>query len=92
VQKAGGTPPDRPVSAGSGRKQGPKVASSKSIFQGLPWWVKWIVVPVLVIALFGGLITSVVGFVVGLAFRVLLLVVIISALVFLVRKFTSSSS
>ncbi|MER0246964.1 DUF5326 family protein [Streptomyces sp. 796.1] len=65
--------------------------AAKRIFQGLPWWVKWVVVPVLVIAVFGGLITSVVGIVAWLLFRVLLLVAVIGGLIYAVRKFTSSS-
>ncbi|MFF5719576.1 DUF5326 family protein [Streptomyces buecherae] len=65
--------------------------AAKQIFQGLPWWVKWVVVPLLVIVVFGGLITSVVGFVAWLLFRALLLVAVIGGLVYVVRKFTSSS-
>ncbi|GAA4659484.1 DUF5326 family protein [Streptomyces youssoufiensis] len=65
--------------------------AAKQILQGLPWWVKWVVVPLLVILVFGGLITSVVGFVAWLLFRALLLVAVIGGLVYVVRKFTSSS-
>ncbi|MFE6774819.1 DUF5326 family protein [Streptomyces sp. NPDC057702] len=65
--------------------------AAKRILQGLPWWVKWVVVPLLIIVVFGGLITSVVGFVAWLLFRALLLVAIIGGLVYVVRKFTSSS-
>jgi hypothetical protein len=64
----------------------------KEIFAGLPWWVKWIAVPVLVLVVFGGLIASVVGFVVGLLFKALLLVALVAGLVYLVRKFSASSS
>ncbi|MEU0839891.1 DUF5326 family protein [Streptomyces sp. NPDC005962] len=66
--------------------------AAKGIFQGLPWWVTWIAVPVLVLAVFGGLIMSVVGFVIGLLFKALLLVALIGGLIYVVRKFTSSSS
>ncbi|MFF7648765.1 DUF5326 family protein [Streptomyces sp. NPDC007983] len=66
--------------------------AAKGIFQGLPWWVTWIAVPVLVLAVFGGLITSVVGFVIGLLFKALLLVALVGGLIYVVRKFTSSSS
>lgn len=76
---------------GSGRKQGPKVAS-KGIMRALPWWVKWIALPILVLVVFGGLIAHVVGFVVGLVFKALLLVALIAGLIYVVRKFTSSSS
>ncbi|MBP8536380.1 DUF5326 family protein [Streptomyces sp. MK37H] len=63
--------------------------TTKGIFQGLPWWVTWIAIPVLVLAVFGGLIMSVVGFVVSLVFKALLLVVLIAGLIYVVRKFTS---
>ena len=66
--------------------------AEKGIFAGLPWWVKWIAVPVLVLAVFGGLIMSVLGFVVTLIFKALLLVALIGGLIFVVKKFTSSSS
>ncbi|MEU8826160.1 DUF5326 family protein [Streptomyces sp. NPDC048636] len=73
------------------RKAGISVAT-KGIFQGLPWWVTWVVIPVLVLAIFGGLIMAVVGFVVELVFKALLLVALIAGLIYLVRKFSSSSS
>ncbi|MFD8687926.1 DUF5326 family protein [Streptomyces sp. NPDC059651] len=64
----------------------------REIFAGMPWWVKWIAVPVIAIVVFGGLIASIVGFVIGLLFKLLLCVILIGGLVFVVRKFTSSSS
>ncbi|WP_058045358.1 DUF5326 family protein [Streptomyces roseifaciens] len=66
--------------------------AEKGIFAGLPWWVKWIAVPVLVLVVFGSLIMSVLGFVIALVFKVLLLVALIGGLIFVVKKFTSSSS
>ncbi|MBB5934164.1 DUF5326 family protein [Streptomyces zagrosensis] len=66
--------------------------AAKRIFQGLPWWVKWIAAPLLIIAVFSSPITSVVGLVAWLLFRALLLVAIIGGLIYAVRKFTSSSS
>ncbi|MEV4437418.1 DUF5326 family protein [Streptomyces sp. NPDC049577] len=66
--------------------------AEKGIFAGLPWWVKWIAVPVLVLMVFGSLIMSVLGFVIGLLFKALLLVALVGGLIFLVKKFTSSSS
>lgn len=66
--------------------------AAKNVFQGLPWWVTWIAVPVLVLAVFGGLILTVLGILAWLAFRVLLLVALIAGLIYAVRKFTSSSS
>ncbi|MFC0601751.1 DUF5326 family protein [Streptomyces palmae] len=65
--------------------------AAKRIFQGLPWWVTWIAVPGLVLVVFGGLIMSVVGFVAAVVFRLLLLVALIAGLIYVVRKFTSSS-
>ncbi|MEU0130305.1 MULTISPECIES: DUF5326 family protein [unclassified Streptomyces] len=64
----------------------------REIFAGMPWWVKWVAVPLIAIVLFGGLIASVVGFVIGLLFKVLVFVVLVGGLVFVVRKFTTSSS
>jgi hypothetical protein len=64
----------------------------KELFGGLPWWVKWVAVPVIAIIVFGGLIASVVGFVIGLLFKVLVFVALVGGLVFVVKKFTGSSS
>ncbi|MEU8623759.1 DUF5326 family protein [Streptomyces sp. NPDC048669] len=64
----------------------------REIFAGMPWWVKWIAVPVIAIVVFGSLIASLVGFVVWLLFKVLIFVVLVGGVVFLVRKFMSSSS
>ena len=41
----------------------------REIFAGMPWWVKWVAVPVIALVVFGGLIASVVGFVIGLLFK-----------------------
>ncbi|MFF8957668.1 DUF5326 family protein [Streptomyces sp. NPDC014894] len=64
----------------------------KEIFTGMPWWVKWVAVPLIVLVVFGGMILSVVGFVIGLLFKALLLVALVAGLVFVVRKFTASSN
>ncbi|WP_405615428.1 DUF5326 family protein [Streptomyces sp. NBC_01511] len=64
----------------------------REIVAGMPWWVKWIALPVVALVVFGGLIASVVGFVIGLLFKVLILVALVGGLVYAVRKFTSSSS
>lgn len=58
----------------------------------LPWWVKWIAAPVLVLLVFGGLIANVVGVLIGLLFKVLALVALVCALAFVVRKFKGSSN
>ncbi|MEU3657301.1 DUF5326 family protein [Streptomyces sp. NPDC014735] len=63
----------------------------REIFAGMPWWVKWIAVPVIAIVVFGGLIASVLGFVIGLLFKILLFVILVGGLVFVVRKVMSSS-
>jgi hypothetical protein len=54
--------------------------------------VKWVAVPVIALVVFGGLIASVVGFVIGLLFKALIFVALVAGLVYVVRKFTSSSS
>jgi flagellar biogenesis protein FliO len=64
----------------------------KEVFKGLPWWVKWVAVPVIALVVFGGLIASVIGFMIGLLFKVLLFAALVGALVWVVRKFMSSST
>ncbi|MFI1394526.1 DUF5326 family protein [Streptomyces sp. NPDC020681] len=64
----------------------------REIFAGMPWWVKWIAVPVIALLLFGGLIANLVGIVIGLLFKILILVALVGGLVFVVRKFTGSSN
>lgn len=64
----------------------------REIFTGMPWWVKWIAVPVIAIVVFGGLIATVVGILISLLFKLLLFVAIVGGLVYVVRKFMSSSS
>ena len=41
------------------------------LFEGLPWWVKWVAVPLIAIVVFGGLIASAIGFLFWLLFNVL---------------------
>ncbi|HSX97472.1 MAG TPA: DUF5326 family protein [Streptomyces sp.] len=64
----------------------------REIFAGMPWWVKWIAVPVIALLVFGGLIVSVVQVVVGLLFKVLVFVALVGGLVYVVKKFTANSS
>ncbi|MFE9661622.1 MULTISPECIES: DUF5326 family protein [unclassified Streptomyces] len=64
----------------------------REIFSGLPWWVKWVAVPVIALFVFGGLVVGVLSFLVELLFKVLVFVVLVAGLVYVVRKFTSSSS
>ena len=62
----------------------------REIFAGMPWWVKWVAVPVIALVVFGGLIASVVGFVIGLLFKVLVFVALVGGLIYVVRKFMSA--
>ncbi|NGO42115.1 DUF5326 family protein [Streptomyces ureilyticus] len=64
----------------------------REIFAGMPWWVKWVVVPVIALVVFGGVIASVVGFVIGLLFKVLVFVALVGGVMYVVRKFMASSS
>lgn len=64
----------------------------EELVKGLPWWVKWVAIPVIALVVFGGLIMSLVGFVIGLLFKVLVFAALVGGLIFLVKKFTSGSS
>ncbi|GAA1151365.1 DUF5326 family protein [Streptomyces hebeiensis] len=64
----------------------------REMVTGLPWWVKWIAIPVIAVVVFGGLIMSVLTFLVGLLFKVLIFVALVGGLIYVVRKFMSSSS
>ncbi|MEU6080338.1 DUF5326 family protein [Streptomyces sp. NPDC047108] len=64
----------------------------KEIYAGLPWWVKWVAVPLLALLVFGGIILKVVGVVIALLFKLLVFVALVAGLIYVVRKFTSSSS
>lgn len=68
------------------------MAAIGEFLAGMPWWVKWVAIPVIALFVFGGLIASVVGFLVGLLFKVLLFVALVGGLVFVVRKFMASST
>ncbi|WP_103500507.1 MULTISPECIES: DUF5326 family protein [Streptomyces] len=63
----------------------------KEAFMTLPWWVRWIAIPVVALVIFGGMITSLLAWVVGLVFKILLFVAVVALLIFLVRKFSGSS-
>ncbi|WP_119294691.1 DUF5326 family protein [Streptomyces sp. YIM 130001] len=64
----------------------------REIFAGLPWWVKWIAVPVIALVVFGGVIGWIISVVVGLLFKVLVFVALVAGLIYVVRKFMSTSS
>ncbi|MDT0455606.1 DUF5326 family protein [Streptomyces sp. DSM 41527] len=66
--------------------------AGKGIFAGLPWWVTWVVVPVVLIVVFGGLITTALGFLIGLLFKVLIAAALIAGVIYLVRRVSGSSS
>ncbi|WP_225844974.1 DUF5326 family protein [Streptomyces sp. HPF1205] len=62
------------------------------LLKSLPWWVKWIGIPVIALVVFGTLVASLISFVVGLLFKVIVFVVLVGALVFVVKRVTSSSN
>ncbi|MEU9994662.1 DUF5326 family protein [Streptomyces sp. NPDC048370] len=64
----------------------------REILAGMPWWVKWVAIPVIALFVFGGLITSIATLVIGLLFKVLVFVALVGGLVYVVRKFMSSST
>ncbi|MYW63954.1 hypothetical protein GTY65_07705 [Streptomyces sp. SID8379] len=64
----------------------------REIFEGMPWWVKWVAVPVIALVVFGGLIASIVGFVVYLLFKILVFAALVGGVIYLVRKFMTGSS
>ncbi|MFB7332216.1 DUF5326 family protein [Streptomyces adustus] len=64
----------------------------QEIFAGLPWWVKWIAVPIIALFVFGSLIATVVTIVIGLLFKLLIFVALVGGLIYIVRKFISGSS
>lgn len=64
----------------------------KEIFTGLPWWVKWVAVPLIALLVFGGLIVSVLHVLFTLLFKVLLFVALVGGLIYVVRKFMAGST
>uniref|UniRef100_A0AAU2JTN7 DUF5326 family protein n=1 Tax=Streptomyces sp. NBC_00049 TaxID=2903617 RepID=A0AAU2JTN7_9ACTN len=64
----------------------------RETFAGMPWWVKWVAVPLLALFVFGGVITSILAAVIGFAFKLLLFVALVGGLVFLVKKVGGSRS
>ncbi|GGT21531.1 hypothetical protein GCM10014713_13120 [Streptomyces purpureus] len=64
----------------------------KEILAGMPWWVKWVAIPLIAVMVFGGMIVSVVGFFIGLLFKVLVFAALVGGLIYVVRKFMSSST
>ncbi|MGW0751896.1 DUF5326 family protein [Streptomyces sp. NPDC002587] len=58
----------------------------REIFAGMPWWVKWVAVPLLALLVFGGAITSILGALIGFVFKLLLFVALVGGLIFVVKK------
>ena len=63
----------------------------KEVLMALPWWVRWIAIPVILLVVFGGMLANLVGFVLALVFKILVAAAVIALLIFLVRKFSGSS-
>ncbi|KOU32847.1 membrane protein [Streptomyces sp. WM6372] len=64
----------------------------RETFAGMPWWVKWVAIPLLVLFVFGGVITSILGALISFVFKLLLFVGLVGGLVFIVKKFTGSGT
>ncbi|WP_165984613.1 DUF5326 family protein [Streptomyces sp. YIM 98790] len=64
----------------------------KELFMALPWWVRWVAIPVIAVFVFGGMLLNLLSFLVWLAFKILVFTALVALLIFVVRKFTSSSS
>ncbi|WP_371619722.1 DUF5326 family protein [Streptomyces sp. NBC_00454] len=64
----------------------------RGIFEGMPWWVKWVAVPLLVLLVFGGVITTILATLIGFVFKALLFVALVGGLIFIVKKFTGSGT
>lgn len=64
----------------------------REIFNGMPWWVKWVAVPVIALVVFGTVIVSVLSVVISLLFKALVFVALVGGLIYIVRKFMSSLS
>ncbi|WP_274560497.1 DUF5326 family protein [Streptomyces spiramyceticus] len=64
----------------------------REIYAGMPWWVKWVAVPVIALVVFGGAILSAIGLLIAILFKVLVFVAVVGGLIYVVRKFMSSSS
>ncbi|MET9219123.1 DUF5326 family protein [Streptomyces sp. NPDC088197] len=60
----------------------------EKLLKGLPWWVKWVAIPVIALIVFGSLIASLVSIVFGLLFKVIVFVVLVGALVLVVKRVT----
>ncbi|MEV6005739.1 DUF5326 family protein [Streptomyces sp. NPDC051976] len=59
----------------------------ENLLKGLPWWVKWIGIPVIALVVF----SSLIGMIVGLLFKALVFVALVGGLIYVVKRVTSSS-
>ncbi|MFI0977970.1 DUF5326 family protein [Streptomyces sp. NPDC021093] len=66
--------------------------AAREMFASLPGWVKWVAIPALVLLVFGGAILAAIGTLIGLLFKLLVLVALVGGLIYVVRRFKSSSS
>lgn len=73
-------------------RDGVGAMAMKGLLAGLPWWVKWVAIPLIAVLVFGGLIATVVSVLIGVLFKVLLFVALVGGLIYVVRKFLASSS
>lgn len=65
--------------------------SSTGTFSGMPSWVKWVAIIVIALVVFKA-VTWILATVVAVLFKLLLFAAIVAGLVFVVRKFMTSSS
>ena len=59
-----------------------------NLLKSLPWWVKWVAVPIIALVVFGSLIGAMLVAVIGLLFKVIVFVLLVGALVLVVKRFT----
>ncbi|MFG2618688.1 DUF5326 family protein [Streptomyces sp. NPDC048507] len=64
----------------------------RATFAGMPWWVKWVAVPLLALFVFGGVILSILSTLITFVFKALLFVALVGGLIFVVKKFTGRDS
>ncbi|MEU9142432.1 DUF5326 family protein [Streptomyces sp. NPDC048349] len=64
----------------------------RELFAGMPWWVKWVAVPLLALFVFGGVITSILGALISFVFKLLLFVALVGGLIFMVKKFSGNGA
>lgn len=63
----------------------------EKFFGALPWWVRWVVIPLIALFVFGSLIASIIGFLFSLAIKVVIFAALIGGVIFLWKQFSSRS-